>query len=113
MFRQVFALLLLPISVAYPKEDEVAVMEYLIEATEKNLLMQKVLKEKILLFSEQKERFMLGEQSKQYASQMVRTAFEIYEIVKEHRLQYLFTSQYLEELALFSSIARKSYPTRP
>lgn len=109
---RVFALLLLITSAAYPKEDEVAVMEYLIESTQKNLSTQKTLKEKILLLSEQKERFILGEQNKQHASRMVHTALEVYEIIKEHRLQYLFTSQYLEELALFSSIARKSVPSR-
>lgn len=98
---------------AYPQEDEILAIEHLIQATQKNLEIQKFLKEKMIRFVEQKEQFAAGQQTKQHASRMVHTAQEIYEIIKDYRLQYLFTSHYLEELALFSSIAKKTVPARP
>lgn len=110
---RILAIIFLATGSLYSQEDEIASIEHLIAVTQKNLQTQNELKEKMLRFSLQKQRFAQGEQSKQHASLMVHTAYEIYETIKEYRLQYLFTSHYLEELALFSSIAKKSTPSRP
>jgi hypothetical protein len=97
----------------FAQQDEIVAVNHLIEATQKRVVAQQVLREKMLLFYDQKERFIQGDESKLHASQMVRTAHQILSAIREQRLQYLFSSQYLEELALFSSIAEKNKPTRP
>lgn len=94
-------------------DEEIAAVDHLIASTQKHLSIQHSLKEKMIQFNDQKERFILGEQSKQHATKMVHTAKEILKIIKDEKLQYLFSSQYLEELALFSSIAEKNKPSRP
>lgn len=97
----------------FANQDEIALIDHLIEATHKQVTAQQVLRDKMLLFCEQKERFIQGDESKLHAGQMVHTARQIFSMIREYRLQYLFSSQYLEELALFSSIAEKNKPTRP
>jgi hypothetical protein len=94
-------------------EDEVTVLQKLIEVNEKRLFLQKKLKEKMELFQRQKEEFILGNQSKKHAFLMVSNAREILSEVKKEHLSYLFSSDYLEELVFFSSIAGKSTPVRP
>jgi hypothetical protein len=44
---------------------------------------------------------------------MVHTARKILSEIQELHIQHLFSSEYLEELTLFSSIAGKTTPTRP
>lgn len=94
-------------------EDEVKVLEKLIEVNEGRLRAQKDLKEKMSTFQKQKNRFIEGDQSKKHAFAMVTNAREILGIVKKENLNYLFPSEYLEELVFFSSIAAKSAPVRP
>lgn len=94
-------------------EDEVARVDHLIDATRIKLSQQQELKEMILLFRDQEEEFFRGNQSKSHAKKMVDSARRILEIIKSAHLEHLFSSEYLEELALFSSIAGKNSPTRP
>ncbi len=94
-------------------EDEVKVLEKLIEVNEQRLEMQKQLKEKMALFQKQKEEFVQGNQSQKHAAAMVFNAREILGEIKKENLAYLFSSEYLEELVFFSSIAGKSTPIRP
>ena len=101
------------ISIKLFAEQEIYAVTHLIEATKKNLDSQLALKEKMQRFIEQKEKFRLGEHTKNLAFLMVQNASEIRSIIAEHHLEYLFTSQYLEELAFFSLIAHKKTPTRP
>ena len=96
-----------------PAEGEVARIDHLIEATEQKLQKQKELKGLMLAFHEQEERFFLGDQSKMHAAKMVHSAREILDIIKTSHLEHLFSSEYMEELALFSSIAGKTTPARP
>lgn len=96
-----------------PEEGEVARIDHLIEATEKKLQKQKELKELMLAFHEQEERFFLGDQTKTHAAKMVYSARQILDIIKTSHLEHLFSSEYMEELALFSSIAGKTTPARP
>ena len=96
-----------------PREDEVAAMDHLIEVTEKQAKIQKELRILMVQFKEHQEVFFKGEQTKQRAYQMVMTASQILAMISEHHMQHLFASEYLQELAMCSSIAGKSKPTRP
>lgn len=94
-------------------EDEVKSLAKLIEVNEVRLEVQKHLKEKMVLFKKQKEEFIEGNDSKKHAFAMVSNAREILGEIKKENLAYLFSSEYLEELVFFSSIAGKSSPIRP
>ena len=94
-------------------EDEVSSMTHLIQVNEKRLAIQKQLKDKMGVFQKQKEEFMLGNQTKTHAFAMVSNAREILTLIKAEHLSYLFSSEYLEELLFFSSIAGKAVPIKP
>ncbi len=94
-------------------QNEVESLEKLIEINEKRLEVQKQLREKMKLFQKQKEEFVLGNQSQSHAFSMVSNARFILGQLKNEHLSYLFSSEYLEELVFFSSIAGKSSPVRP
>lgn len=94
-------------------ENEVKSLEKLIEVNEDRLLVQKELREKMISFQKQKEEFIAGNESQKHAFSMVTNAREILGEIKRENLAYLFSSEYLEELVFFSSIAGKSSPIRP
>lgn len=94
-------------------EDEVSSITQFIEVHEKRLMVQKKLRDQMVLFQKQKTEFLLGNQTKSHAFSMVSNAREILTLVKEEHLSYLFSSEYLEELLFFSSIAGKSVPIKP
>lgn len=107
---------LAPLSAEEPSavhEHDIAAVEHLIQITTLQLEKQKELKALMLEFREQQDQFFQGDQSKAHASKMVITAHKILEMIKQSRIHHLFSSDYLEELALFSSIANKSAPARP
>ncbi|MES2199985.1 MAG: hypothetical protein V4489_07440 [Chlamydiota bacterium] len=94
-------------------ENEVKSLEKLIEVNECRLLVQKDLKDKMVFFQKQKDEFILGNESQKHAFSMVSNARDILGEIKKENLAYLFSSEYLEELVFFSSIAGKSSPVRP
>ncbi len=94
-------------------KDEVEALELLIVSNEKRIKIQKELRDQMRSFQRQKEAFILGDESKSHAFKMVSNAREILGLVKEEHLAYLFSSDYLDELIFFSSIAGKSSPIRP
>lgn len=94
-------------------EEEVNKVKCLIQATEKQLSKQKELQKEMILFEVQKEQFILGEQTIAHTTTMIKTATHILSLIAENHLNYLFTSDYMEELALFTSIGAKKGPTRP
>jgi hypothetical protein len=94
-------------------EDEAEVLDQLIAANEKRLATQKVLRDLMVEFKQQKDEFFLGNQTKRHAFAMVSNARQILGIIKQEHLSYLFSPEYLEELVFFSSIAGKSAPVRP
>ena len=94
-------------------EDEILAVENLIVVTESQLQKQKELKNLIVLFEQQKQLFMKGDQSKSLAGRLLKNASQILSLVKENHLQHLFPSEYMEELALFSSMAAKKRPVAP
>lgn len=98
---------------AIENKDEIKILEQLIQTTEKQLEMQKRLKTLMVEFKNQQEQFVQGDQTKAHASQMVRTARQIYELIAINHIDYLFPKSYLEELAFFSSIAGKNKISKP
>lgn len=95
------------------KENEIDVISRLVGESEKHLATQKRLKQLMKEFQEQKETFLLGNQTKSHAYHMVMTARQILDLIHTEHLSYLFSSDYLDELVVFSSIAGKSSPVRP
>jgi hypothetical protein len=94
--------------------DELTILDGLIKRTQKQLASQMQLKDLMIQFKVQKQLFTQGNQSKKHAFEMVKTASQILDILGNEQLKHLFSTDYLEELALFSSIASKATtPARP
>lgn len=93
--------------------DELKIADQLIVTTRRQLEMQKNLKDLMVQFRDQKESFVQGNQTKEHAGKMVRTARQIYEIITANHLEYVFPKDYLDELTFFSSIAGKSGISKP
>jgi hypothetical protein len=93
--------------------NEIEAVDHLIAATSEKLEQQKQLKKLMDLFREQEERFFQGDQSKEHSLKMVNCARQILDLIKKAHIENLFSSEYIEELALFSSIAGKTTPPRP
>ena len=94
-------------------ENEVETMDHLIAFTEKNLIVQKKLRNLIFEFKKMKDCFFKGDQTKKHSFKMVKTASQILQLIHENYFQQLYSPEYLEELALFSSIAEKNKPVCP
>ncbi|HSX12754.1 MAG TPA: hypothetical protein VLF61_04610 [Rhabdochlamydiaceae bacterium] len=93
--------------------DELTILDGLISRTQKQLATQMQLKDLMIQFKVQKQLFTKGNQSKKHAFDMVKTASKILDILSNEQLKHLFSTDYLEELALFSSIANKATPAKP
>ena len=90
--------------------DEIQALDSLIASSERQLITCKKLRNLIAQFQEQQNAFHQGEQTKELAIQMVQTASKILSLAKEHELMYLFSPFFVEELNLFSGIAKKKQP---
>ena len=100
-------------SFAVSENDEVKIIDQLIFSTQKQLEDEKKLRELMLQFKDQIEEFVQGKQTKTHASQMVRTARQIYEMISANHIEHLFPKDYLDELTFFSSIAGKNGISKP
>ncbi|NGX45212.1 MAG: hypothetical protein K940chlam2_00355 [Chlamydiae bacterium] len=90
-----------------PAEDELVTIEKLLRATKKQLEVQEQLKILINRFNEEKELFVKGAKSKLHARYMISTAAHIDHKIRQHGMEPLFASDFLEELALFTAIGKK------
>lgn len=104
---------LMKVAATVIEQNEVAVVDRLIQATEEQLKLQQHLKELMVNFHNQKEVFIQGDQTKKHVGLMVQTAREILEIITSQHWQFHFSQDYLDELTLFSSIAGKNGIKRP
>ena len=104
---------LIQASLPLSEEDEVKIVEELIASTATQLEMEKHLKEMMLQYKKLREEFVQGNQTRNHAGRMVRTARQIYETISANHLEHLFAKDYLDELSFFSSIAGKTAVTRP
>lgn len=92
---------------------EVETLGRLIVVTEKRLEEYRKLRDKMSSLEQQKEEFLLGNESSSHAFSLVHNARDILASIKESHLAYLFPGDYLEELVFFSSLATKQAPVRP
>lgn len=97
---------------SFAKEgEEVQILDELIATTKRQLVLQKELKLLIADFHNQQDQFHLDPlQSKQLASDMVQTASKILTLAEEAHYLHLFPPFFVEELKLFSTIAKKNSP---
>ena len=109
------ALLLLSLlCFSFTKEgDEIAVVSELVERTERQLLLQKQLKNLMSDLNNQERVFLEGNESKIHVSLMTDTALQILKLIEENHYADLFPSPYMEELRLFAKIAQKKTPSKP
>lgn len=87
--------------------EDLQVIENLIASQERQLIIYNKLHTLMEEFQQQQDRFVKGEQTKELTSQMVETASKILKIAEDHQLLHLLTPFYIEELKLFSAIAKK------
>ena len=90
-----------------PAEDELVTIERLLQATQKQVAIQEQLKNLMIRLQREKDLFIKGDQSKLHARYMISTAAQIYRTIRVHGMQSLFASDFLEELALFTSIGKR------
>lgn len=112
-------ILLIPLSLIFSEnaqkedENEIVTVEKLIVLTSQELEAQKRLKEIMQQFGRLKQQFTQGDESPSHAGKMVRMARQIYQMIEAHHLDHLFSSEYLEELAFFTSISSKEGIRKP
>ncbi len=99
--------------ITHAGEDEVAVVTRLIQTTAEQLTTEQHLKELMISFKQERESFAAGDYSKKRASQMVRYARDILQIITDLHVQHLFPNEYLEEIKVFTSIASKNHIKKP
>ncbi len=95
-------------SFAAPNADALESLEQSIECTRKTLERQKKLKEFLDEFTVLKKKFIKEISTKTEAWRMVKISLEMRKIIEEGHLEPLFTLEFLEELKVFSSFARKT-----
>jgi hypothetical protein len=96
-----------------PSQNEIEAMERLITLTESKLESHKKLKDLIVQFKGQQEKFLKNDQDKKSAFKMCQTASVILQTIKDNHIEHLYAPKYLDELKLFSSIASRNAPVRP
>lgn len=123
MFRNLFAICLLPLfafavnpttseipnfsQLNQNTKQELALIDNLIEVTEKNLARQRKLKREINEYIALQERYMKNTNDKDLGFQLVKSAKEVLEGIKDQNLTQVMDAQFMSELAFFSSIADK------
>lgn len=93
--------------------DEMEVIDRMIRITENQLVLQKQMRELMIELRITKELFMKEESSKKYASDLVQTAYCLWNMIMDNHMEHLFTADYMEDLHFFSSIAAKNTIKRP
>lgn len=104
---------LMEVALPVTEEDEIKRIDQLIQNTELQLERQKQMRDLMVQFKKQRDEFVQGNQTKQHAGKMVRTARQIYEMINSNHLEHLFAKDYMDELQFFSSIAGKTAVSRP
>ena len=94
---------------ALPLElDGVEALELSIERTQKNLDTQQKLKEMLVNLKELKKLFVKAETSKEEAWKMVKISSQALRLIESEHLEHLFAVEFIEELKVLSSYAKKT-----
>ncbi len=88
-------------------QDELSIMDRLIERTQKNIEEQKAIRDKIGDYKQFRSAFMLNNEDKQMACELIASAQEILSRIDQAHLTSYFGDEFLEELEFFSKIAHK------
>lgn len=94
-----------------PGEDELIAVERVIKMTEKQLEAQCKLKILIAEYRKNRDLFVKEEHSKLHARYMIRAAKEIQQIIRTYHLEHLFSSDFIEELAVLNQVGKKEVPS--
>jgi hypothetical protein len=110
--KRFFLIFILPVMLfGFSQEnEEVQILDELIASTKRQLSLQEELKKLVTDFHAQQDQFYKGPQTKELASQMVETASKILKVAEEGHYLHLFPPFFVEELKLFSGIAKKRQP---
>lgn len=91
--------------------EELKILDDLIATSERQILLQKNLRELVIQFHTQQDLFYQGSdddrKTKELASQMVTTAATILKTSEENHYLHLFPPFFVEELKLFANISKK------
>jgi hypothetical protein len=98
--------------------EELNILDDLIATSERQIALQKELRDLIIQFHTQQDLFYQGsdndQKTKELASKMVSTAAIILKTSEENRYLHLFPPFFVEELKLFANISKKkSAPVTP
>lgn len=88
--------------------DGVEVLEQSIERTQKILDVQQKLKVMLVNLKELKKRFVKEETTKEEAWKMVKISSQALRLIESEHLEHLFTVEFIEELKVLSSYAKKT-----
>lgn len=95
------------------KENQVALLDNLIEVTEKNLEAQKALKQQVQSYLALQNEYMKNPNDKDKTLKMVQEAYYLHEKIKEAHLTQAFSTDFISELIFFSEIANKRGIPKP
>lgn len=97
--------------------EELKILDDLIASSERQIALQKELRNRIIEFHQQQDLFYEGSENdlktKELASKMVETAVQILKTSEEHHYIHLFPPFFIEELKLFANISKKKTPPLP
>ena len=98
--------------------EELKILDDLIATSERQIVLQKELRDLIIQFHTQQDLFYQGsdndQKAKELASKMVSTAATILKYSEENHYLHLFPPFFIEELKLFANISKKkSSPVLP
>jgi hypothetical protein len=88
--------------------DGVEALEQSIERAKKNLDSQQKLKEMLVNLKELKKRFVKEETSREEAWKMVQISSQVLRLIEREHLEHLFAVEFIEELKVLSSYAKKT-----
>ena len=95
-------------SLAVPNADALESLERSIECTKNTLENQKKLYALLREYTELKKKFLKETTTRVEARQMVNISLEMSKMIEEGHFESLFNIEFLEELKVFSSFARKT-----
>ena len=90
-----------------PQEDEVVAVERMLNilSSQEEALLR--IKDLIIDLRKNKEYFLKGDLSKLHARYILEGAAEILSLVRAYHLEHLFSSDFMEDLAVYSQIGKQ------
>lgn len=88
-------------------KNEILRLDTLIEATEKSLEAQRMLREKIYEYQALQENFIKTPNDNEILFKIIKSAYKILQIIQENHLTQNFDTDFIDELTLLSKPATK------